>query len=161
MFDDFLTPISNLFGPTMMTTPEEVAILSPPADIEETDSNYFLSFDLPGVSPEDVKIEVRDNQLIVSGERKEEKQSDEGRQLNVERFYGRFQRVFALPTTIDPEKIDANFENGVLQVTIPKAEAAKPKMIQVKGSRGKRMLDMEKEGEEQGKEEKEAPEKAA
>ena len=111
---------------------------TPACDIEELDTHYVVSFDLPGVKKEDVKIELRDgNQLVVSGERKSEHQDDEANRISVERYSGSFMRVFTLPTSVDSEKIETNYENGVLQIGIPKTDAAKPKQIEIKEGKGR------------------------
>lgn len=90
-----------------------------------------LQAELPGLSKEDIDIQVRDNRLTLKGERRHEKELKEENYLRVERAYGTFQRVFSLPADIQPDKIHATFKDGVLEVTIPKAEAAPPKQITV------------------------------
>ena len=104
---------------------------SPPVDIYETAENLILKAELPGLSKNDIDIQVRDNRLTLKGERRHEKEVKEENYLRVERAYGAFQRVFSLPTDIQPDKIHATFKDGVLEVTIPKAEVAKPKQITV------------------------------
>lgn len=131
MFEDFFSPFPAQLG----RAGEELTYFSPPTDIEETDSNYLITFDLPGITKKDIRIECRDNQLIVSGERKEERERKEGNQLSKERFYGTFQRSFSLPANANADKIEANYNNGVLQVLIPKTEAAKAKQIEIKESK--------------------------
>ena len=91
---------------------------------------------MPGISKEDVKIDLQDNQLMVSGERKHERERTEGRRMNVERVHGAFQRLFTLPAKVDSDHIEANFENGVLQIVVPKTEAAQTKPIQIKEHKG-------------------------
>jgi HSP20 family protein len=104
------------------------AEFTPLCDCDETDSNYLLNFDLPGVKNNDVKVEIKDNQLSVSGERKSESKNKEG----YEKSYGSFYRSFTLPSNIDSDKIEAHFENGVLKVSIPKKEKSSGKQIPVK-----------------------------
>jgi len=104
---------------------------SPPVDIYETAENLILKAELPGLSKDDIDIQVRDNRLTLKGERRHEKEVKEENYLRVERAYGTFQRVFSLPADIQPDKIRATFTDGVLEVTIPKAEVAKPKQITV------------------------------
>ncbi|HEX4926244.1 MAG TPA: Hsp20/alpha crystallin family protein [Bdellovibrionales bacterium] len=101
---------------------------NPACDIEEQDDHFRISVDLPGVSKDDVKVEVVDNRLVISGERKHEKKEG-GRRS--ERYYGRFERSFMLPTAIDVDKIEARYENGVLELAVPKAESAKPRTVQI------------------------------
>jgi len=127
MFDEMMSP--------EMMRGEMIGYV-PPCDVSETNTHYLLSFDLPGVSKDDVRIELRDNQLMVSGERREEHEVREGTQRTQERYYGAFQRVIALPIATEPEKIEANYENGVLQIAIPKVEAAKPKQVPIKQEKG-------------------------
>lgn len=123
LFEDMLTPVV----PTGRAG-REMANWAPRCDVEETDSHFLMTFDIPGINKNDVKIEVRNNQLIVSGERKEEHKK--GRRMQ-ERFYGAFERSFSLPGDVDASKVEANYENGVLYVAVPKSEAAKPHQIQI------------------------------
>ncbi|MFQ5801510.1 MAG: Hsp20/alpha crystallin family protein [Candidatus Methylomirabilales bacterium] len=104
---------------------------SPPVDIYETAESLVLRAELPGLSKEDIDIQVRDNRLTLKGERRHEKEVKQENYLRVERAYGAFQRAFALPMDIQPDKIRAAFKDGVLEVNIPKAETAKPKHIKV------------------------------
>jgi HSP20 family protein len=98
-------------------------------DIDEDDNHYVLSFDLPGVRKEDVKIELHDDVLTITGERKWD---GRGNRRFSERGYGRFQRSFSLPSTVDAGKVDAEFVDGVLRVSLPKAERAKPRQIEIR-----------------------------
>lgn len=102
------------------------------ANVAELDDRYEISLDLPGLESEDFQVEYEDGQLRISGERKFEKE-EEGRTYHrVERRYGKFARAFALPRDVDGEKIEARYERGVLLVSVPKAESAKPRKIEVK-----------------------------
>lgn len=101
----------------------------PPVDFSEDDESYRLSLELPGVNKEQLEINVENNILTISGEKKNERQGDERR---IERYYGRFARSFSVPESVDKEKISAKFENGVLELTIPKTPAVKPKKIDIK-----------------------------
>jgi len=105
---------------------------NPLVDVTENDHAYLLNVELPGVSRNDVKIVVQDNQLTIRGEKKQEKESKNSNYHRVERSYGSFQRTFTLPTTVKAEKIEANYNEGVLTITVPKAEEAKAKEIEVK-----------------------------
>jgi len=105
---------------------------NPLVDVTENDHSYLLNVELPGVSRNDVKIVVQDNQLTIRGEKKQEKESKNSNYHRVERSYGSFQRTFTLPTTVRAEKIEANYNDGVLTITVPKAEEAKAKEIEVK-----------------------------
>jgi len=104
---------------------------APPVDIYETDEAFVLKAELPGFRKEDIQIELHDNRLTIRGERQREKEAKEEQYHRVERVYGRFERVFWLPTTVDAEQIQASFTDGVLELRLPKSPAAKPKRISV------------------------------
>jgi HSP20 family protein len=103
----------------------------PPVDIYETGDSLVLKAELPGINPEDVEIRVEDSTLYLKGERKFEKEVREENLHRVERSYGTFTRSFALPSTIDAEKVKAEYENGILTLTLPKREEAKPRTIKI------------------------------
>ena len=107
------------------------ATWAPAVDIYETPDSIVLQAELPGLSKEDIDIQVRDNVLTLKGERRSEKEVKEGNYLRVERAYGGFQRAFTLPAAVQADKIRAVFKDGVLDVSIPKAEEAKPKQIKI------------------------------
>ncbi|MEO5971016.1 MAG: Hsp20/alpha crystallin family protein [Bdellovibrionia bacterium] len=152
MFDDFISPGANLTGDVL----NRQMVFSPVCDVEETDSHFLVSFDLPGINKKDVNIELRDNQLIVSGERKEEHKVEKRNRMSTERFYGTFQRAFTLPSTVDADKVEAQYEDGVLRVAIPKSEAAKPKQIEIKEGKGGFFQKLLGRGEKEVKSEKAA-----
>jgi HSP20 family protein len=104
----------------------------PAVDIAEHDDEFVVKMELPGVSREDVKITMQNHVLLVHGEKKQDKESKGSNYHRVERSYGAFQRTFTLPATVRSEKIDANFADGILNITLPKAEEAKPERIEVK-----------------------------
>lgn len=108
----------------------------PACDIEETAGHYVMSFDLPGMSKDDIEVQVEGNQLRISGERKREERKESAEVQRVERAYGRFYRSFSLPSGVEVDKIEANFENGVLTLVLPKAESAKTRQIKVTEGRG-------------------------
>jgi len=108
------------------------AAWNPAVDISEHDDAYVVKVELPGVVKDDVKVVIQENQLTISGEKKQEKESRGANYHRVERSYGAFQRSFALPSMLKGEKIDATFKDGVLNINIPKAEEAKRKEIEVK-----------------------------
>ena len=105
----------------------------PAMDLVEADDHFVLKADLPGMAEEDVSIEVRDNALTISGERKAEHEKRERGWYRVERSFGSFSRSLSLPDGIDPDAIAASFDRGVLSVTIPKPEQRKPRRIQIAG----------------------------
>jgi HSP20 family protein len=109
----------------------------PPMDLVEADDHFLLKADLPGLGEEDVKIEVQDGTLRISGERKAEQESRERGWYRIERSYGSFARSLTLPEGVNPEAISAEFDRGVLSVRIPKPEERKPRRIEIKaGSQG-------------------------
>ena len=105
---------------------------TPPVDIQETEKEYIVKADLPDVKKEDVKVEIDEDVLTVEGERNQEKEEKNKRFHRTERTYGKFVRRFALPTHVDGAAVRAEFKDGVLNVHLPKTEAAKPKAIEVK-----------------------------
>jgi HSP20 family protein len=109
----------------------------PAMDLLETGDHFVLRADLPGMSEEDVNIELEDSTLTVSGERKTEHESSEEGYYRVERASGSFHRSLTLPKGVDPESVTASFDRGVLEVRIPKPEARKPRKIQIGGSDAK------------------------
>ncbi len=105
---------------------------SPAVDIAEHDNEFVVKVELPGVDKNDVKITMQDNVLTVRGEKKQEKESKDSSYHRIERSYGSFQRSFTLPAPVRSDKIDAVFKDGMLTVSLPKSEEAKPKQIDVK-----------------------------
>jgi HSP20 family protein len=103
----------------------------PPVDIYETDDALVLKAELPGISKDDVSIEIHQNTLILRGQRKHEAEVKEDRYHRVERAYGTFQRSFVLPTLVDQEHVQATYKDGVLELRLPKSEAAKPKRVAI------------------------------
>ena len=104
---------------------------APSVDIFEHEGNLVLKAELPGVDPKDVDVRVENNVLTLRGERKFETEVKKEKYHRVERAYGTFSRSFTLPNVVDTEKIKADYKDGVLQVTLPQREEAKPKQIQV------------------------------
>jgi HSP20 family protein len=105
---------------------------NPAVDIAEHEDQYIVKVELPGVSREDVKVTMEENQLMIRGEKKQEKESKGSNYHRLERSYGSFQRTFALPSNVKGERIEASFKDGVLNIVLPKAEEAKRKEIEVK-----------------------------
>jgi HSP20 family protein len=104
---------------------------APAVDIYEHENNIVIKAELPGVDPKDVDIRLDNNVLTVQGERKLDNEVKKENYHRVERSYGAFTRSFTLPTTVDPSGIKAEYKDGVLRVTLPKREEAKPKQIQI------------------------------
>jgi HSP20 family protein len=107
---------------------------APAVDVLERDDSLVLKADLPGLSEDDVQIEVRDNVLTIAGERKAEHEERQNGYYRVERSFGRFSRALQLPDGIDADRIAAAFDKGVLEVTIPKPEQRQPRRIEIGGS---------------------------
>lgn len=104
----------------------------PAVDVAEEDDAYVVKVELPGVNKEDVKIMLESNILTIRGEKKAEGEVKQKNYHRTERSYGAFQRSFTLPTSVKNDKIDAVYKDGILTVSLPKAEEAKPKQIEVK-----------------------------
>ncbi len=100
-------------------------------DIREENDAFYVDAEVPGLSAEDVKVDVEKNVLTLSGERKVEKEEREGTFRRVERHYGSFSRSFSLPETVDTDSISADLKDGVLELRLPKKEAPTPKQISV------------------------------
>ena len=114
----------------------QMSSFKPAVDVEESDSSYLMTFDLPGMKKEDIKIDLHDNFLSVSGERREErKENAKGAQV-YERAYGKFERSFTLPQAVAADRVVAEYKDGVLKVTLPKSEGARPKQIRVTDAKG-------------------------
>ena len=106
----------------------------PACDVFEDKEAVKIVAEVPGVRPEDVKISLENNVLTIRGEKKQQAEERNERVHRYERSYGSFERSFALPSTVDPEKIQATYTNGVLTVAVPKAERARPREIAIKVS---------------------------
>jgi len=125
--------INLLFGDVLERSADEsnLTAWAPAVDIFETEHDLVVKADLPDVDPKDLDIRVENNILTIRGERKFEKKVNEDQYLRVERAYGAFTRSFSLASTVNSEAIKADYQNGVLTLTIPKREEAKPKQIKV------------------------------
>jgi len=108
----------------------------PSMDLVETDTHYVLKADLPGLSEEDVAIEVADNVLTVTGERKSEHEEKKDGYRRVERSFGSFRRALRLPEGVDADAISARFDKGVLEVSVPKPEQRKPHRVAIQSGAG-------------------------
>ena len=121
MFDTSLRRRGSLFD----------SAFAPAIDVVEEKDNYLVKADLPGLSKDDVNVAIQDNFLTIKGERKHEVEKKESNFYHQERVYGQFVRTVELPARVEASKVTANFKDGVLQVTLPKSEEAKPKEIKV------------------------------
>lgn len=104
---------------------------SPAVDIAETDNEYVVAVEVPGMKKDDIKVTLQDNVLTIKGERKKESEIHKGSYHRMERCFGAFERSFTLPSTIRADKIQAKYEDGILRLTLPKAEEVKPKEIPI------------------------------
>jgi len=134
--EDISTRLNRFFSETPARTMEDDGLFfadwTPPVDIEESEKEYLIKAELPGIPKENVTVEMLDGVLTIEGERKTEKE-EKGKKLHkVERSYGKFVRQFTLPSAVDATKIQAEFKEGMLFVHLPKTAAAKPKAIEVK-----------------------------
>ena len=125
--------INRVFADVLERTGEEsnLTAWAPAVDIFETEHELVVKTDLPDVDPEDLDIQIQNNILTIRGERKFEKNVKEENYLRIERAYGSFSRSFSLANTVNSDAIKAEYKNGVLTLSIPKREEAKPKQIRV------------------------------
>jgi HSP20 family protein len=111
---------------------------NPAMDVQETEAAVRLSFEIPGVNPDDVSVTVENGVLTISGEKKYEQEDKSGARF--ERQYGRFERSVTLPQSIDTDKVSAHCEHGVLTIELPKAATARPRTIQITRGNGQAQL---------------------
>jgi HSP20 family protein len=104
---------------------------APAIDIHDSKDNLVVKAELPGLKKEDIDVSVQNGTLVIKGEKKEETEKREKGVIRTERFYGSFHRAISLPTAVDESKVKAAYKNGVLELTLPKKEEAKPKQIKV------------------------------
>jgi len=123
----FDSMMNNLFTEDSM-----VSEFQPVVDVSENENQYMIQASIPGVKKNEITLDVKDNVLTISGERKSEIESQDSKVLVSEIRYGRFSRTFHLPDMVNHDKIEAKFEDGILNVMIPKTEKAKPKSIAIK-----------------------------
>ncbi|MBN1870395.1 MAG: Hsp20/alpha crystallin family protein [Candidatus Omnitrophica bacterium] len=104
---------------------------TPAIDVHDSKDNIVIKADLPGLKKEDINVSVQDDLLTISGEKKKESEVKEEDYIRTERYYGSFHRALRLPGQVDAAKVNATFKDGVLQLTLPKKEEAKPKQITI------------------------------
>lgn len=126
MFDDFFTPTvwDDFFSPSY------VGNIS--ADVWEENSDVFVKMALPGIKKEDINITINDDNICISGESTKEEKNEEEKKYYFKSMETSFEQSFNLPTKINPEKVEAEFKDGVLKVKLPKAEEVKPREIEIK-----------------------------
>lgn len=134
LFGEFPRGFERLFDRVWapMVGWNEAGEMMPPANVAETETAYEVTLDLPGLKPEEVKAEMREGGLWVTGERNEEKEEKGKTFHRVERVHGTFHRLIPLPGAVDEAAVDAEFRDGVLHVTLPKTKETKPTMIKVR-----------------------------
>ena len=125
--------VNRFFNEAFDRSSEEANLTpwAPAVDIYETEQALVVKADLPDIKPEELDVRIENNILTIRGERKFEKKVDEDNYLRVERSYGSFSRSFSLANTVNTEAIKADYKNGVLTLSVPKREEAKPKQIKV------------------------------
>jgi HSP20 family protein len=118
----------------MLSEPRTSRPWSPAVDILETENAIVLKADVPAVDPKDIDIEVQNQTLTVKGQRQFDKSEASKGFHRIERSFGSFVRSFVVPTSVDTEKVSADYKNGVLTISLPKKEAAKPRQIKIQAS---------------------------
>ena len=131
---DLRNEIDRLFDASLPELAQPSHLLSgwtPALDVYEDKDNFIVKAELPGMKKEDIEVSLHDGSLSISGERKSESKHQEAEVYRAERFFGRFQRTVTLPSPIAAEKVKAQYKDGILTVTLPKTDEAKPKHIDV------------------------------
>jgi len=128
---EYVRLLKEAFSPMSGETEVSTRSWAPPVDIYETEDAIVLKAELPGIDPKDVEVRVEDNTLYLKGERNYEKEINEQNYHRIERSYGSFARSFSLPNSINAEKVKAEYKDGLLTLTMPKREEAKPKTIKI------------------------------
>jgi HSP20 family protein len=123
LFDDLTAPTSRGLKTSQTFVPV--------CDVEEANDHYLLTLEMAGIREEDLKIEFNDGQLVISGERRVAAKPNGDGLWYSERRFGKFQRSFALPSGIDAEKLEASYQDGILNIVVPKAESSKPRQIKI------------------------------
>jgi len=132
---DLRDEIDRLFEAPLAELARSTHLLSgwtPALDMHEDKDNVYVRLEVPGMKKEDIELSLHDGSLSIAGERKGEEKSEDAEVYRAERFFGRFQRTITLPTAVAVDKVKAHYAEGVLTVTLPKAEEAKPKRIDIK-----------------------------
>ena len=137
-FRDLVTlreKMNRLFEDAVTSRGEERDMIAstwtPSVDIYETENSIVLSAEVPGIDEKDIEIKIEDNTLTIKGERKFEKETKEENYHRIERSYGSFYRSFTIPRQVDQDKINAEHDNGVIRITLPKKPESKPKTVKV------------------------------
>jgi HSP20 family protein len=131
---DLRNELDDLFESPFADFPRTTQLLDdwiPALDFYEEKDNFIVKAELPGVKKEDVKVTLQDGCLSISGERKSETKGESTEARHIERFHGKFQRTIILPAAVAADKVKAQYKDGILTITLPKTEEAKPKQIDV------------------------------
>ena len=120
--------------PNAPRTEDSFGAWAPPVDIFEKNDHLVIRAEIPGVQMKDIDVRIENGVLTLHGERKQETEVREETAYRMERVYGRFTRSFSLPTTVDASKVTATYKDGVLEVTVSKAETAKPKRVEIQAA---------------------------
>jgi HSP20 family protein len=129
--NDLRDEIDRIFEAPLARTSEFLG-WAPAFDVYEEKDNFIVKAELPGLKKEDINVSLQDGSLIISGERKSETKSEGAEVYRAERYFGKFQRSVSLPTPVAANAVAAEYKDGILTVTLPKSEEAKPKQIEVK-----------------------------
>ncbi len=132
IFDDMDKMINNVFENDWNFSVRSKTNWSPAVDVKESDNSFTLTADIPGLTKKEVKVNITDGILSISGERKFEDEKESGNYHYRERRYGSFSRTFNLPETVNDEDISASFKNGILSIELPKHEVVLPKEREIK-----------------------------
>lgn len=135
---DLFDEMNKFFEDARFASPTDYdeRTFAPACEIAESTDHYLMSLDLPGMKKEDIKIEMVENVLTISGERKRQTPTDPTHKIQrYEKSYGFFKRSFTLPTTLDSSKVEARYENGQLELYLPKIQAAKPRQIEIQSDK--------------------------
>lgn len=133
--DEMERMFSSVLGGRSTDRPATAGAWSPALDVEETDDVFTLHVELPGVDPEEVEITLEESVLTISGERRFYNENEEANGFRrIERRFGRFHRAVRLPDRVDGERVEATYRDGLLTISVPKAEEAKPRRISVKST---------------------------
>lgn len=136
LFDDFRKEMDDLMGRFFTGDNggevSQMANWSPRLNLSETEGQYEISLDLPGVKPDEVNVELRHGDLWITGTRQGESEEQDKTWHRVERYYGQFRRVIRLGDDVDADNVDAEYKDGVLHVTVPKTAEAQAKKITIK-----------------------------
>ena len=132
IFDEMNRMVRNVFNDDWDLPVYRDSIWNPAVDVKENEGSFVLTADIPGLTKKDVKISINNRVLNLHGERKEEKDNEDGKFYYRERHIGSFSRSFQLPETVNEDGIQASFRNGVLSIELPKLEESLPKDLEIK-----------------------------